>query len=300
MSDISKVIDIALAEVGYLEKKTNSQLDSKTANAGYGNYTKYARDLDNVSGFYNGKKNGYAWCDIFVDWCFVQAFGTEKALELLCQPKKSTGAGCEFSMNFYRQKGQLYSSPKSGDQIFFKENGEISHTGLVYKVENGKVYTVEGNTSSTAGVVANGGCVAKKSYNLNSGYIAGYGRPKYDESLLDSGKDNTVIESEETKRIKDLQTALNKDFNCGLAVDGIIGPLTTNAVMSHYLKYFTKGNFVKWTQTQLKRKGYDLGSYEIDSCYGRDTEKAIKKLQKDNNAIIDGCTGIETVKVLVK
>lgn len=122
----------------------------------------------------------------------------------------------------------------------------------------------------------------------------------YDESLLDDNEEEPVTESEETKRIKDLQTALNKDFNCGLAVDGIIGPATTKAVMDHYLKYFTKGNFVKWTQEQLKRKNFDIGSYGIDSCYGRDTEKAIKNLQKKCNIIIDGCVGIETVKVLVK
>ena len=37
----SKVIKIAMAEVGYLEKGSNSNLDSKTGNAGYKNYTKY-------------------------------------------------------------------------------------------------------------------------------------------------------------------------------------------------------------------------------------------------------------------
>ena len=34
-----KVILIAKNEIGYLEKKSNSQLDDKTANAGSGNYT---------------------------------------------------------------------------------------------------------------------------------------------------------------------------------------------------------------------------------------------------------------------
>lgn len=121
----------------------------------------------------------------------------------------------------------------------------------------------------------------------------------YDESLLDDNEE-LVVEDEETKRIKELQTALNKDFNCGLAVDGIIGPATTKVVMDHYLRYFTKGNFVKWVQTQLKRKGYDIGSYGIDRCYGRDTEKATKKLQKDTNLIIDGCVGIETINILVR
>ena len=42
---IEKVILIAKNEIGYLEKKSNSQLDSKTANAGSSNYTKYWRDI---------------------------------------------------------------------------------------------------------------------------------------------------------------------------------------------------------------------------------------------------------------
>ena len=44
-----KLIAIAEAEVGYLEKASNSDLDSKTANAGYNNWTKYARDLYKVA-----------------------------------------------------------------------------------------------------------------------------------------------------------------------------------------------------------------------------------------------------------
>lgn len=47
------------------------------------------------------------------------------------------------------------------------------------KVENGRVYTVEGNTSSLAGVVENGGCVREKSYTLSYSRIGGYGRPDY-------------------------------------------------------------------------------------------------------------------------
>lgn len=181
MSEKNKVIDIALKEVGYVEKASNSNLDSKTGNAGSGNYTKYARDLDNIN-FYNGKKNGYAWCDVFVDWCFVKAFDKKRALELLCQPEKSTGAGCGFSMNFYKNKGQFHTSPKAGDQIFFTDGASIYHTGLVYKVDNSKVYTVEGNTSNVNYVDGNGGRVCKKSYPLGASYIAGYGEPKFREN----------------------------------------------------------------------------------------------------------------------
>ena len=175
MSELEKVLEIALDEVGYLEKKTNAQLDSKKANAGQNNYTKYARDLDNIKDFYNGKKNGYAWCCVFVAWCFNKAVGTDRARELLCYPKKSLGAGCKYAMNYYKKQNRFFTSPKKGDQVFFK----VGHTGIVYNVDNNYIYTVEGNTSNSSEVVANGGCVAKKKYRIGSSSISGYGRPAY-------------------------------------------------------------------------------------------------------------------------
>ena len=44
----STVIAIAQTQVGYLEKETNANLDSKTGNAGDENFTKYARDFDYI------------------------------------------------------------------------------------------------------------------------------------------------------------------------------------------------------------------------------------------------------------
>lgn len=181
---VSKLLEVAKAQVGYLEKKSNSKLDSKTANAGDKNYTKFARDLDKLGYFYNGPKNGYAWCDVFVDWCFVQAFGVDEAMKLLQQPKKSYGAGCLYSARYYKNKNQFHTSnPKAGDQIFFwnSKKNDVAHTGLVYDVDSTYVYTIEGNTSSASGVVANGGAVAKKKYKRNYTRIYGYGRPNYDK-----------------------------------------------------------------------------------------------------------------------
>ena len=57
MKPVERVIAAARAELGYLEKASNAQLDSRTANAGDKNYTKYARDLDAL-GVYDGKKYG--------------------------------------------------------------------------------------------------------------------------------------------------------------------------------------------------------------------------------------------------
>jgi uncharacterized protein YgiM (DUF1202 family) len=198
---VSKVIKVAEGEVGYLEKRTNSQLDNKTSNAGYGNYTKYARDFDTkYPNFYNGKKNGYDWCDMFVDWCFVKAFGVENALKVLNQPQKSCGAGCPYSANYFKQIGRFYTSPKVGDQIFFRNGNSTGHTGLVYAVDSTYVYTIEGNTSSASGVVANGGCVAKKKYFRASTYIYGYGRPKYDTEITTAKKDENKSKTETTKK----------------------------------------------------------------------------------------------------
>ena len=180
---VSKLLEVALAEVGYLEKTSNNQLDDKTENAGSKNWTKYARDLDALPGFYNGRKNGFDWCDVFVDWCFVQAFGREEAQKLINQPNKSLGAGCIYSANYYKAVNRFHeSNPQPGDQIFFWNSSKtgVAHTGLVYKVDDTKVYTVEGNTSNASGVIANGGGVAKKSYTLNNSRIYGYGRAPFD------------------------------------------------------------------------------------------------------------------------
>ena len=199
----SKVLSVAEAEVGYLEKKSNSNLYDKTANAGSGNYTKYAYEFDTkYTGLYNGKKNGYAWCDVFVDWLFVQAFGVATAKDLLCQPSKSLGAGCKYSANYYKEKNQFHkNNPKVGDQIFFWDSGKtkVAHTGIVYKVDSTKVYTIEGNTSGASGVVANGGGVCKKSYSLSYGRIYGYGRPKYDAEPVVETKTVTQLAREVLK-----------------------------------------------------------------------------------------------------
>ena len=188
-----KVIAILVAEVGYLEKASNAQLDDKTANAGSNNYTKYARDLDAIEGFYNGRKQGSAWCDVFVDWGFVQAYGAETAKALLCQPSESLGASARYSSQYYRNNGQFHTAnPKAGDQIFFGTSGAETHTGIVIGVTSTTVYTVEGNTSPQTGVVENGDGVYTKRYDIADERIVGYGRPKYDEIIPEQGEQNKM------------------------------------------------------------------------------------------------------------
>lgn len=163
-----KLLEIAAAEIGYKEKETNSQLDNKTANAGDANYTKYARDL-HAAGYYQASKQGYAWCDMFVDWCFLQLCGdADKAQKIICQ-SGPYGAGCKFSAQYYQNAGRYYEDdPQPGDQIFFND---FAHTGIVEKVVGNVVHTIEGNTSNQ---------VARRTYTLGSKTIDGYGRPRFD------------------------------------------------------------------------------------------------------------------------
>ena len=150
---IEKVILIAKNEEGYLEKKSNNQLDDKTANAGSANYTKYWRDI-------KPDYQGQPWCAAFISWCFMKAFGLDNAKKLLKH----------WPYVYCPTLGKLFArnaNPKIGDVVIFYHNGTFTHTGLVTAVIGDRFYTIEGNTSGASGIIANGGGVCAKSY-LNS------------------------------------------------------------------------------------------------------------------------------------
>ena len=174
MTPAERLVATALAEKGYREKASNSQLDSPTANAGTANYNKYAAYMDKTD-FFNGAKNGYDWCAIFVCWCFVTTFGIEVARKIMGVPVRSAAAGVAYLRQYFSQIGGLVSSPQPGDVIFFKTaNGTgWQHTGIVTKVADGCVETVEGNAGTPQGVNT-------FRYALGYNRIGGYGRAKWD------------------------------------------------------------------------------------------------------------------------
>lgn len=146
----NKLIEIAKAEIGYLEKASNKNLDDKTANAGSANYTKYWKTVE-------PSYQGQPWCACFVTWCFVQAFGKENAEKLL---KHYPYVYCPTMASLFT----LNANPKVGDIVIFKHNGTFTHTGIVISVSGDQFFTIEGNTSGASGIIANGGGVCQKSY----------------------------------------------------------------------------------------------------------------------------------------
>ena len=251
---VEKVLTLARGEIGYHEQGNN--------------WTKYAQDLDRTN-WYNGAKNGYAWCDVFVDWLFWKSFGDPLGREMICQPTGSAGAGCLYSAQYYKAAGKWYTTnPQPGDQIFFTyAPSEYSHTGIVESVQNGVVTTIEGNTSDQ---------VARRQYTVGSANIAGYGRPKWE---LATGASPTPTP----------QPSGGGSSSSGLP-EGFY----------RILKQGMKGDDVLTMQEMLEGLGYDLGPYGADGDFGGDTYTAVRKFQSDYNLYVDGEAGEDTLGKLVE
>ena len=178
-SELERVIEVAKGELGYLEKRSNSQLDSKTANAGYNNYTKYWRDV-------KPEWNGQAWCACFITWVFQTALGKQRAAELL---KHYPYVYCPT----LGAKFTKYSNPKVGDIVIFWKNGTFAHTGLVIAVDGDKFTTIEGNTSGASNIVDNGGGVCQKTYYNSKLPGTKFCRPDYSSTTITSDTNKVVV-----------------------------------------------------------------------------------------------------------
>lgn len=261
------VIKVAESQIGYLEKASNKDLDSFTGNAGSGNYTKYNRDMRTWA-----KSAGLndQWCQNFVDWCFVKAYGLEAAKKLLGTFTNYTPTGSNAFKNrgLYTKRGA--GKPQVGDVIYFYSSakGRIGHVGIVTKVTSTKVYTIEGNTSGASKLVTNGGGVRAKSYSLSSTYIDGYSRPPY------AGVN--PITTDPLPEAKPVTLKLG----------------------DRILKNGCEGADVKELQLALIKLGYDCGKWGADGDFGDATEMAVKSFQRDHGLDVDGEAGLLTLAAM--
>ena len=167
-----------------------SQLDHEEAANGYTEY-----------GQWFGVPTG-DWCDMFVSWCAEQA-----GLPTWVFPRSSV---CTTHVQLFSAYGTYHPSmarggtyiPKQGDVIFFYNYPEypygdiLRHVGLVLCVENGMVFTIEGNTLTNRldypyyeSVVPlrdreleSRDYTAVKCYPLDEPQIHGYAVPNYDDT----------------------------------------------------------------------------------------------------------------------
>lgn len=135
--------------------------------------------LGNVGGepywSWYGFNSRVEWCACFVSWCADQCGYIEAGI---C-PKY---AGCSNGVQWFKERGQWLDNtaePAPGMVIFFDwdikgdsgpQDGSPDHTGIVERVENGMIYTIEGNS---------GDACRERTYPLGYYEILGYGSLKY-------------------------------------------------------------------------------------------------------------------------
>lgn len=117
-----------------------------------------------------GYSHRVEWCACFVSWCFDQCGYIDDG----SAPKF---ANCEVGARWFQRHGQWMdgdATPVPGCIIFFDwvedngtQDGQPEHVGIVTRMEDGYVWTVEGNT--------NGDMCCEKCYQMGSVAILGYG-----------------------------------------------------------------------------------------------------------------------------
>ena len=201
-SNVDKVLDLAESYVGYIEKASDKDLESKTANAGNANYTIFAKKYAEY-GF--GNYQGQPWCAVAVTVIFYEALGYDRASKIL-----KPYSYCPYGVSDWKRIGRWHErggyTPRPGDIIFFGTGGVSTHTGIV-RSSGGRVYTYEGNTSDGSTLVANGGAFCAKSYAVSYSRIMGYGNPDWE--LID-GED---IDMEELNALKGKVEAIDKSLS---------------------------------------------------------------------------------------
>ena len=135
--------------------------------------------LGNVGGqpywSWYGFNSRVEWCACFVSWCANEC----GYLDAGVIPKT---AGCISGSNWFKDRGLWQDNsyePRPGDIIYFDwdnkgssgpQDGLADHVGIVEKVENGLVYTVEGNSGDSC---------RENRYAMGHYEIYGYGTPAY-------------------------------------------------------------------------------------------------------------------------
>lgn len=277
------IIDIARTQLGYTEGPNN----------------------DTIYGDWYGLPN-QPWCAMFVSWCADQAGISQDIIKKF--------ASCTTGFRWFDSIGEStrdHITPNKGDIIFFIWTyGEATpdHVGLVEKVENGKVYTIEGNRNDRVG---------RYSYDLNDWRIYGYSLPDYGDSpeptpptpsgdgqiraiqeWVNSYGFNIAVDGEFGPETAwgitcVYQIELNTQFGYNLDIDGIFGEDTY--AHTPVVGYGAQGAITMAIQSMLYCKGYDTDG--VDGLYYSGTKRAITQFQIDcgfTGKDVDGVYGPDT------
>ena len=167
-------IVLALEEYDLSDKQCKALLKSRCPLADvFKDFEK--RETDHMDNIWYGFGSRVEWCACFVSWCADQCGYIDTGVI----PKF---AGCVNGVQWFRDRGQWADNamqPSPGMIIFFDwdnkgspgpQDGQADHVGIVQKVENGVVYTIEGNSGDSCRV---------NQYPVGHYEILGYGVVAY-------------------------------------------------------------------------------------------------------------------------
>ena len=199
---------------------------------------------------------------------------------------------CNGALNYCTDVSKDFNNLVAGEYLCMKDT-KYNHTGIY--LGNGKVF--ECTSCSAWGVKK---CVISDISKDGTRSYKGikclkwtyHGKLNY----IDYG--TTPPKPQPVNQVKLWQETMNKQFNCGLAVDGSFGPDSTAKANKYQLYYLRKAPImIKWLQHRLNELGYKLAE---DGSFGPATLKAVKDFQTKKKLKVDGYVGPNTYKALIK
>lgn len=195
MNEQEKRIMLAVAGLwaGYKEKAyiNYAAYESKDDNVGRANYTRFGRIADLVTyGEDVRRKDGYAWCAMFVISCIYESFAGQqdcrlnhltinhearkRTIDAICG---SVGvmqymAGVDNILKCFARRRKVVEYPLPGDLVVYTSGSRGYHIGIVEECSTVGFTSIEGNTKAEGDeIVANGGEVARKTRKITKNTI---------------------------------------------------------------------------------------------------------------------------------
>ncbi|MFB7906404.1 peptidoglycan-binding protein [Kitasatospora sp. NPDC056076] len=164
MSQVSEVLRVASAEVGYQAERAPGERPS--------GHQKYSNQVPGLEW-----SNYQPWCATWVSWVAMKA-----GLASL-YPRT---ASCSNAVDWWQSRDRWSTYPAIGAQVLYGPGGG-THTGIVVGYDEGTIDTIEGNTSLVND--ANGNKVMKRTRRRRDSYVYGYGLPQFAEGIVTADPD---------------------------------------------------------------------------------------------------------------
>ena len=250
--------DYAEEQIGYTE--------------GYNNWNKFADLLDAIN-YYEGcgKKQNLPWCCSYVNACIYNACTKNTdpkwtAYYVMYQRTPNLSAVVSYMADYFKDNDAYFTDTQKlerGDIVFFQNDDGLCHVGICVAWDNDGFYTCEGNK---------GDSVQKCYYEFSEvgGYVAGFGRPRYDAWEPDEEPAPEPVDETVTVELPVLYKGIDS-----------YGEVLT-------------------IQALLKGFGFTSDDFVIDGVFGESTRQAVMNYQAARDLEVCGIVNAETWNRILK